>query len=67
MLPEKRRKGIGFEPALPLILAAWWEASDSEKKERLKVHIQWANGHGALAEVDKFLQSLPEGDWHHES
>ena len=50
----------------PLILAAWWEASDNEKKERLKLHIRWANNHGALAAIDKFLRSLPESDWHHE-
>jgi hypothetical protein len=67
MLPETRRKGIGFEPAAPLILAAWWEASDNEKKERLGLHIRWANDHGALAAIDKFLRSLPESEWHHES
>jgi len=66
MLPEKRRKGVGFEPAAPLILAAWWEVTDSQKKERLKDHIQWASNHGALSAVDKFLRSLSESDWHHE-
>jgi hypothetical protein len=25
MLPEKKRVGQGWEPAPPLILAAWWE------------------------------------------
>jgi hypothetical protein len=25
MLPEKKRKGAGWEPSLPLILAAWWD------------------------------------------
>jgi hypothetical protein len=66
MLPDTRRKGAGFEPALPLILAAWWEATNSQKKERLKDHIQWASEHGALSKVDDFLRSLPEGEWHHE-
>jgi hypothetical protein len=65
MLPEKCRRVDGFEPALPLILAAWWEATDSQKKQRLKEHIQWANDHGVLSNVNNFLQSLPESDWHH--
>jgi hypothetical protein len=26
LLPNKRRKGNGWEPSLPLILAAWWDA-----------------------------------------
>jgi hypothetical protein len=66
MLPETHRKGMGFEPPVPLILAAWWEASDRQKKERLKVHLLWANDHGALATIGKFLRSLAESDWHHE-
>jgi hypothetical protein len=65
MLPETRRKGLGWEPALPLILAAWWEASEDQKQERLIEHIRWARDHGVLDVVAKFLHSLPESEWHH--
>ena len=67
MLPETRRKGVGWEPSLPLILAAWWESSDDDKQERLGEHIRWAHDRGALAKVADFLRSLPESDWHHVS
>jgi hypothetical protein len=66
MLPETRRQGVGFDPAAPLILAAWWEATDDQKKIRVKEHVRWASEHGALTRIDKFLRSLPESDWHHE-
>src|SRR6266700_2981034 len=36
ILPETRRKGFGWEPPLPLILAAWWESPDGDKQERLE-------------------------------
>jgi hypothetical protein len=32
MLPDQCRRGNSWEPPLPLILAAWWEASDVEKQ-----------------------------------
>jgi hypothetical protein len=39
LLPGRRRAGAGREPPLPLILAAWWEASDSDKR-RFHCHLQ---------------------------
>jgi hypothetical protein len=65
MLPNKRRRGAGWEPPLPLILGGWWETSDSEKRERLELHIRWAAEHGILNRVGAFLRSLPENQWHH--
>jgi hypothetical protein len=65
MLPAKRRVGAGFEPAAPLILAAWWEATDEQKQERLTLHLRWAETHGAIDEVAEFLRSLRQSDWHH--
>jgi hypothetical protein len=65
MLPNARRVGVGFEPSAPLILAAWWEATDEQKRDRVLSHIRWANQQGALAKVDGFLRSLPESDWYH--
>jgi glycine/D-amino acid oxidase-like deaminating enzyme len=65
MLPEKSCRGVGWEPSLPLILAAWWEASDEEKKERLEAHLRWASDHGVVDQVAEFLRSLTESEWHH--
>jgi hypothetical protein len=65
MLPEKTQLGIGWQPPLPLILAAWWEASDAAKQERLEEHLRWAADHGALGNANHLLRSLPESDWHH--
>ena len=65
MLPNRQRVGNGWEPSLPLILAAWWDASDLAKMLRLAEHIEWADKHGKLEVVSRFLRSLPESDWHH--
>lgn len=64
-LPNRRRVGNGWEPAVPLILAAWWDTSDIAKIGRLQEHIEWAAQHGALNKVHEFLASLGECDWHH--
>ncbi len=65
MLPGRRRVGQGWEPALPLILAAWWETSAAEKVSRLGEHLRHAEAQGALAPVDAFLRSLTEEEWAH--
>ena len=65
LLPERRRDGVGWQPPLPLILAAWWETTDSEKQSRFEQHLRWAADHGALPEVIAYLHSLPETEWHH--
>jgi hypothetical protein len=65
LLPDRRRKGAGWEPALPLILAAWNCTSDLDKIARLEEHILWAEEHGALVRVAEFLRQLPQQDWHH--
>ena len=65
MLPDKQRKGAGWEPALPLILASWWDTPAMSKMLRLREHIEWAASHGCLEEVSLFLSELPEDQWHH--
>ena len=65
LLPNRKRKGFGWEPALPLILAAWHEASGLSKALRLKEHLEWAESHGALDQVYTFMISLSERDWYH--
>jgi len=66
LLPERRRVGAGWEPALPLILGAWWHTSDAEKRSRFLSHICWAAEHGALSKVASFIKSLGPEQWHHE-
>ncbi len=65
MLPHKRHTGGGWEPSLPLILAAWWDTPSLSKKLRFHEHIKWAADHGCLKEVYVFLQNIPEDQWHH--
>ena len=65
MLPNKARHGGGWEPPLPLILGGWWETSDSDKRNRLELHVRWAAEHRVLDRVGEFLRSLPENQWHH--
>ena len=55
----------GWTPPLPLILAAWHEASDHEKQARLMEHLSWADAHGDLERIDRFVRSLPEEKWFH--
>ena len=64
MLPNKKRDGAGWIPPLPLILAAWWEATDFEKSARLKLHLEYAARNGVLGAVDRSLRSLPANAWH---
>ena|SRR5437016_1362282 len=65
LLPDKRRVGQGWEPALPLILAAWWDSPALSKMLRMREHIEWASAHGCLEHVYTFLSGLVESDWHH--
>ena len=65
LLPNRRRDGYGFMPAAPLILGAWWETGDEQKRERLVEQLQWADSHGALTTIQAFLATLAEEDWHH--
>jgi hypothetical protein len=53
------------KPPPPLILGAWHFATGLEKMIRLKQHIQWAEYHGIIEEVEAVLRGLPENDWFH--
>ncbi len=63
MLPARRRVGQGWEPPLPLILAAWHDTTAVAKMVRLREHIEYAAQHGGLEQVDRFLRSLPAAAW----
>jgi len=65
MLPERRRVGSGWEPALPLILAAWHDTPALAKMLRLREHLVWADQHGVLPAVASYLESLKEHEWLH--
>jgi hypothetical protein len=66
MLKNTRQKPSGgWEPPLPLILAAWHCTMPIEKQLRFKDHLQWALDQGQLNEVDVYLRSLPEQEWCH--
>ncbi len=64
LLPNRRRVGNGWEPPLPLILAAWDHSSDLEKRERFLLHIQWAADHGALDQANQFIRAIPPPGWY---
>jgi len=48
-----------------LILAAWWKTTDEEKLGRFKYHLDTAEKLSLLNELQIFLQTLNEIDWHH--
>ncbi|MCG2587788.1 DUF2779 domain-containing protein [Rhodohalobacter sulfatireducens] len=64
VLPNKKREGLKNIPSMPLILAAWHNSSNLEKTERLKEHIEWADRHGKLETVAKFIFSIKEDEWY---
>jgi hypothetical protein len=67
LLPDRKQISTGgWKPPLPLILAAWWHTNDSEKRNRLNEHIQYANEKGVVKEVSNFLHSLSPDDWLYE-
>lgn len=65
MLPNRVQVEAGWQPPLPLILAAWHDTPAMPKMLRLAKHIEWAAEHGALESVGKFLRELREEDWLH--
>ena len=65
MLPNRIQIGAGWQPPLPLILAAWYDAPALSKMLRLTEHIEWAGQHGSLESVAGFLRELREEDWLH--
>lgn len=55
----------GWEPPLPLVLAAWHHSMPIEKQLRFKEHLRWAEAQNQLPEITAFLRSLPETHWCH--
>lgn len=66
MLVNKRQKPSGgWEPPLPLILAAWDVTMPMDKQFRFKEHLEWARDQGQLDEIGDYLRSLNESNWYH--
>ena len=65
MLPNQKRKGGGWDPSLPLILAAWDCTTEEQKQERFFYHLKYAETHGVLDRVSRFLINLSETEWYH--
>ncbi|MFA5097602.1 MAG: hypothetical protein WC490_03130 [Candidatus Margulisiibacteriota bacterium] len=64
MLPDcKQLPSGGWEPALPLILAAWGDTPALMKMLRLKEHIDYAAEKGVLDKVDSYLRGLKPDQW----
>jgi len=64
MLPDRKQKSSGgWEPPLPLILAAWWDVPALPKMLRLAEHINYAAEHGVLDKVDAYLRALKPDQW----
>lgn len=66
LLRNKRQKPSGgWEPPLPLILAAWHHTMPIEKVLRFKEHVQWACDQGQADEIGAYLRGLKEEEWYH--
>ena len=66
MLKNKQQKSSGgWEPPLPLILAAWNFTIPIEKQLRFREHIQWAAKNGQIEEIGNYLRTLTEEEWYH--
>lgn len=53
------------KPPVPLILAAWHYTSISEKQQRFKQQLEWADSHLILEQAHEYLRSLQEEEWYH--
>jgi len=52
-------------PPIPIILVESLKTSDIMRQLVFRKHLQWAYDHGVIQEVDRYLRSLPEDQWHH--
>jgi TPR repeat protein len=68
MLANRRQlPSGGWEPALPLILAAWHETDADQKQQRFREHLEWAGTQDQLGMIGAYLRSLQEAEWFHRS
>jgi hypothetical protein len=62
---KKQKPSGGWEPSLPLILAAWDITMPIEKQLRFKEHVQWAIDNQQHEEAGNYLRKLNEEEWYH--
>jgi hypothetical protein len=60
-------EGSGYAdlPPPPVERWIWSKLSDLQKRLRLREYIEWAERHGKLPLVKKFIEDLAEADWVH--
>ena len=58
---------IHLGPSATANLGGVGGASDAEKRERFVAHLHYAKDRGVLAEVETFLTSLRDEQWHVET
>jgi len=51
----------------PLILAAWWHSTATEKRRRLEDQVIFAAMHGLLEVIEPYLRNLTPEQWHVQS
>ena len=62
LLGGDRKPDLPIPPVQPWL---WSHLSGLQKRLRFREHVEWAERHGKLAEMAKFMGSLAEGDWVH--
>ncbi|HEY1226064.1 MAG TPA: hypothetical protein VGF26_01970 [Ramlibacter sp.] len=64
-LPVERRGTAVFRAPFPIERRRWNVVADLLKRERLREQFIWAEGHGGLFGIQKFLDEMGESEWHH--
>jgi len=52
-------------PPPPLERGIWRQSSDLQKRLRFRDYVDWAERHGRLREVQRFMDGLAESEWLH--
>lgn len=62
ILGGERHKELEAPPLQPWL---WTRLSGLQKRLRFREYIEWAQGHGRLEQVARFMTGLEETDWLH--
>jgi hypothetical protein len=62
LLEGERHKDLLAPPVQPWL---WVHLSGLQKRLRFREHVEWAERHGRLGVVARFMGGLQEGDWVH--
>ncbi|HEY1229626.1 MAG TPA: hypothetical protein VGF26_20145, partial [Ramlibacter sp.] len=64
-LPVERRGTAVFRAPFPIERRRWNVVADLLKQQRLCEQFIWADEHGGLFGIQKFLVEMGESEWHH--